>query len=110
MARPGGDAGTRALVRCDCSGYDRDEQRGNEESESPAAVEETITVIGIRAGDEVPVTKTNLDREQIDTLNYGQDVPELLQYTPAINWYSDSGSAPTTPISACGVCSKPAST
>ena len=63
----------------------------NEESESPAAIEETITVIGIRAGDEVPVTKTNLDREQIDTLNYGQDVPQLLQYTPAMTWYSDSG-------------------
>ena len=63
----------------------------NEESESPAAIEETITVIGIRAGDEVPVTKTNLDREQIDTLSYGQDVPQLLQYTPAMTWYSDSG-------------------
>ena len=66
-----------------------DEQ--SEESESPAAIEETITVIGIRAGDEVPVTKTNLDAQQIDTLSYGQDVPQLLQYTPAMTWYSDSG-------------------
>jgi iron complex outermembrane receptor protein len=55
------------------------------------SVEETITVIGIRAGDEVPVTKRNMDREEIEALSYGQDVPALLQYTPAMTWYSDSG-------------------
>jgi iron complex outermembrane receptor protein len=59
--------------------------------ETATAVEETITVIGIRAGDEVPVTKRNMDREEIETLSYGQDVPALLQYTPAMTWYSDSG-------------------
>jgi iron complex outermembrane receptor protein len=59
--------------------------------EAAAAVEETITVIGIRAGDEVPVTKRNMDREEIETLSYGQDAPALLQYTPAMTWYSDSG-------------------
>ena len=63
----------------------------SEEPETTPAIEETITVLGIRAGDELPVTKTNLDREQIDTLSYGQDVPQLLQYTPAMTWYSDSG-------------------
>ena len=75
--------------------YDRNKRSSRtRRSESPpcrAMLEETITVIGIRAGDKVPVTKTNLDREQIDTLNYGQDVPQLLQYTPAMTWYSDSG-------------------
>jgi len=59
--------------------------------ETATSVEETITVIGIRAGDEVPVTKRNMDREEIETLSYGQDVPALLQYTPAMTWYSDSG-------------------
>ncbi len=63
----------------------------SEELETTPAIEETITVIGIRAGDELPVTKTNLDAQQIDTLSYGQDVPQLLQYTPAMTWYSDSG-------------------
>jgi iron complex outermembrane receptor protein len=66
-------------------------EEDSEEPETTPAVEETITVIGIRAGDEVPVTKTNLDAQQIDTLSYGQDVPQLLQYTPAMTWYSDSG-------------------
>ncbi|MGB5660974.1 MAG: Plug domain-containing protein, partial [Thermoanaerobaculia bacterium] len=63
----------------------------SEEPETTPAIEETITVIGIRAGDELPVTKTNLDREELETLSYGQDVPQLLQYTPAMTWYSDSG-------------------
>ena len=55
------------------------------------SVEEAITVIGIRAGENVPVTKRNMDREEIETFSYGQDVPELLAHTPSMNWYSDSG-------------------
>ena len=55
------------------------------------AVEESITVVGIRAGEDAPVSKRNMDREEIEALSYGQDVPKLLQYTPSITWYSDSG-------------------
>ena len=44
-----------------------------------ASVEESVTVVGIRAGDDVPVTKRNMDREEIEKLSYGQDVPELLE-------------------------------
>ena len=55
------------------------------------SVEDSITVIGIRAGEEVPVTKRNMDREEIDKFSYGQDVPKLLAHTPSLNWYSDSG-------------------
>jgi len=54
-------------------------------------VSESLTVEGIRAGDEVPVSKHNMAREEIEDLSYGQDVPALLQYTPSMNWYSDSG-------------------
>jgi len=56
-----------------------------------APLEESITVSAIRAGADVPVTKRNLDREEIEALSYGQDTPTLLQYTPAMTWYSDSG-------------------
>lgn len=56
-----------------------------------SSVEETVTVIGIRAGDDVPVTKRNMDREEIESFSYGQDVPKLLVHTPSMNWYSDSG-------------------
>ncbi len=55
------------------------------------SVEEAITVIGIRAREDVPVTKRNMDREEIETFSYGQDVPQLLEHTPSMNWYSDSG-------------------
>ena len=56
-----------------------------------SSVEESIAVIGIRAGEQVPVTKRNIDLEEINKYSYGQDVPELLKHTPSINWYSDSG-------------------
>jgi iron complex outermembrane receptor protein len=55
------------------------------------SVSESITVTAIRAGEEAPVTKTNLGRQEIEELSYGQDVPELLQHTPSVTWYSDSG-------------------
>jgi iron complex outermembrane receptor protein len=55
------------------------------------SVSESITVTAIRAGEEMPVTKRNMDRDEIEHLSYGQDVPKLLQYTPSITWYSDSG-------------------
>ncbi len=55
------------------------------------SVEESVTVVGVRASEGAPVTKRNMNREEIEKLSYGQDVPALLQYTPAMNWYSDSG-------------------
>jgi iron complex outermembrane receptor protein len=55
------------------------------------SVEESVTVIGIRAGEDVPVTKRNIDREEIESFSFGQDVPQLLEHTPSMNWYSDSG-------------------
>ena len=57
----------------------------------PMSVLESITVTAIRAGDEAPITMRNLDSEEIETLSYGQDAPGLLQYTPSVTWYSDSG-------------------
>ena len=56
-----------------------------------SSVEESIMVIGIRAGEEVPVTKRNIDHEEIEKLSHGQDVTQLLGHTPSMNWYSDSG-------------------
>jgi len=55
------------------------------------SVIDSITVTAIRAGEEVPVSKRNMDRQEIEELSYGQDVPTLLQYTPSLTWYSDSG-------------------
>ncbi len=79
-------------------GGDREEATSGEDESAEAAdnpqegpFEDAITVVGIRAGSEVPVTKTDIDREQIEALSFGQDTPQLLQYTPSLTWYSDSG-------------------
>src|SRR5713226_8544695 len=55
------------------------------------ALAETIVVSGIRAEAGTPVTKSDLDRAEIDRRYYGQDVPLLLRETPSINAYTESG-------------------
>ena len=59
--------------------------------EAPIALAAAITVEGIRAGKHLPVTLRDIDREEIETLSFGEDVPALLQNTPSMTWYSDSG-------------------
>lgn len=56
-----------------------------------AVLEESMTVVAIRADEEVPITKQTLGADEIDKLSQAQDVPALLQYTPSLTWYSDSG-------------------
>jgi len=55
------------------------------------ALEESIVVSGIRAVAETPVTKTNVEREEIDRRYHQQDVPLLLRDAPSINTYTESG-------------------
>ncbi len=55
------------------------------------AFSETISVSAIRAGEKIPVTKKDLNVDEIGQLDYGQDVPFLLTYTPSMTSYSDSG-------------------
>lgn len=52
---------------------------------------ESIVVSGIRADVEIPVTKTNITREEIVARYHGQDIPLLLRDTPSINAYAESG-------------------
>src|SRR5215212_1254601 len=55
------------------------------------ALEESIVVSGIRAGEDTPVTRTNLEREEIERKYHQQDVPLLLRDAPSINTYTESG-------------------
>ena len=50
-----------------------------------------MEVAAIRADDEVPVTKTDIAREEIEQRYHGQDVPLLLRDAPSINAYSRVG-------------------
>jgi iron complex outermembrane receptor protein len=52
---------------------------------------ESIVVSAIRADEEVPVTKTDISRRQIEEEYTGQDVPLLLRDSPSINAYAESG-------------------
>ncbi|HYM62011.1 MAG TPA: TonB-dependent receptor [Thermoanaerobaculia bacterium] len=52
---------------------------------------DSIVVSGIRAEAATPVTKTTMEREQIEKQYYGQDVPLLLRDTPSVNAYAEAG-------------------
>ena len=56
-----------------------------------SSLAETITVSGIRAEDPIPVTKTDIGRQEIEQRYHGQDVPLLLRDAPSVTAYSESG-------------------
>src|SRR6185503_18916951 len=52
---------------------------------------ETVTVNAIRARDVAPVSAKILDARQIEQRSFGQDIPILLQGTPSLSSYSETG-------------------
>jgi iron complex outermembrane receptor protein len=50
-----------------------------------------VVVIGTRAGDNTPMARTNLSREDIEKNNQGQDMPYVLRLTPSLVTTSDAG-------------------
>ena len=50
-----------------------------------------VEVRALRAGDKAPFTKTNLDKQQIEAVNLGQDLPFILNSTPSVTINSDAG-------------------
>ncbi len=54
-------------------------------------IEESIVVSGIRAEAATPVTKSDIDRADIEKNYHQQDVPLLLRETPSINAWAESG-------------------
>ncbi|MBR1804449.1 MAG: TonB-dependent receptor [Muribaculaceae bacterium] len=50
-----------------------------------------IEVLGTRATSKTPVAYTNVNKQQIEALNHGQDLPFLLSTTPGILTTSDAG-------------------
>src|SRR5258706_4507632 len=53
---------------------------------------ESVTVKAIRADDVAPVTKKDLSAEEVKSLLWGQEIPVLLQDTPSMTQYSETGS------------------
>ena len=60
---------------------------------APIRLSEEVVVQAVRAEERTPVTKTDVDRTEIELLNRGQEMPFLLGRTPAVNFQSDSGLA-----------------
>ncbi|MEN8157692.1 MAG: TonB-dependent receptor [Bacteroidota bacterium] len=52
---------------------------------------EEVMVTATRAGEKDPVAFTTIDREEISSRNFGQDVPFLLSTTPSLVTSSDAG-------------------
>jgi len=52
---------------------------------------EEVQVTAVRAGSLTPTTYTNLNKASITTMNYGQDLPYLLEGTPSTVVTSDAG-------------------
>lgn len=57
---------------------------------TPAALE-AVTVNAIRARGEAPISASTMTSAQIERRNVGQDVPMLLQGTPSLTSYSETG-------------------
>ena len=50
-----------------------------------------VQVVSTRASKKTPVAYTNMSREELKAVNFGQDVPYLLSLTPSITMTSDAG-------------------
>ena len=64
-------------------------------SPAPAAIRltEDVVVQGVRAEERTPVSKTDVERDAIELVSRGQEMPYLLGATPSVNFQSDSGIA-----------------
>jgi len=52
---------------------------------------EEVQIVVIRADNKTPTTFTNVSKEQLGKLNFGQDLPILLEQTPSAVTNSDAG-------------------
>jgi iron complex outermembrane receptor protein len=50
-----------------------------------------VVVLATRADDKTPTTFTNVDKKSIQSQNFGQDLPFLLNWTPSVVTTSDAG-------------------
>src|ERR1017187_10692385 len=55
-------------------------------------VSENVVVKALRADDVAPVTKTDLGRPELTAKSWGQEMPMLLQESPSVTAYSETGS------------------
>ena len=50
-----------------------------------------VQVVSVRASKKTPVAYTNMSKEELKAVNFGQDIPYLLSLTPSVTMTSDAG-------------------
>ncbi|MFN8699208.1 MAG: TonB-dependent receptor [Flavobacteriales bacterium] len=76
-----------------CAGIARAQQNPNDRSDT-ISMEfsfDPVRIEATRAHERVPVTYTELGKEDIQPLNTGQDIPYILRFTPSLVVTSDAG-------------------
>ena len=59
--------------------------------EKRAVLQDEVIISATRAAENEPSTFTNVDKKEIGTINFGQDIPYLLNSTPSLVVSSDAG-------------------
>ena len=63
-----------------------------EETDTLRSVElQNVQVVATRATKKTPMAFTDMSKEQLKSVNYGQDIPYLLSLTPSVTMTSDAG-------------------
>ncbi|MEQ8924180.1 MAG: TonB-dependent receptor [Fulvivirga sp.] len=71
---------------------DLSEQRRLEVKLKPEAfLTDEVVVSSTRASEDTPMTYTAVDKQDIESLNFGQDLPFILNFTPSLVTTSDAG-------------------
>ena len=63
----------------------------NIEMEKRAVLQDEVIISATRVSENEPTTYTNVDKNRINKINFGQDIPYLLNTTPALVTSSDAG-------------------
>lgn len=63
----------------------------NDSSKVVKFSESALVITSSRVNDRMPIAVNNLNKKDIERLNYGQDIPFLLQQMPSVVVFSDAG-------------------
>lgn len=62
-----------------------------EQNKPDTVLLEPIEIKAVRAGDKAPFTKSNMSKAEIEKINYGQDLPFILNQMPSVVANADAG-------------------
>lgn len=79
------------LVMISCVSYGQRRHQMTVKDSLKMVTLQNVQVTSTRAGKQTPMAFTNISKEDIQNVNYGIDVPFLLQMTPSVVATSDAG-------------------